>query len=387
MKRIIALLLSTIIIFTSCTQIKTQSENETISNEVVEPVIEFENLSDPELLPYLESTIYTEVINRFDSENYFVENVQAIYISQEYIDEITYNSQSNIYFGYTLEELDAAFEGTRYVFTVGEDGKTTVKEFEKYDDTFETVIKNITVGTGVILICVTVSLVAAPAAPAVSLVFAAAAKTGTVVAVSDGVFSGVTAGVVEYIETGDFDEALKSAALVGSDGFKWGAIGGSIAGGTAEYCGLLGATKGGLTLNEVATIQKESKLPLEFIKSFHSVDEYEVYKKCGLDIVKIDGKWAYIQDIDWDFEWDGMTNKQRVINKIAPVDNNGNPYELHHIGQKNDSPIAILTKEQHHSNHGILHKNLTNSEVDHGYEWEQAKDMFWKGYMLLDSVA
>ncbi|MCR5305366.1 MAG: hypothetical protein K6E36_02550 [Oscillospiraceae bacterium] len=42
------------------------------------------------------------------------------------------NSQENVYFGYTLSELEQQFEGTKYVFTVNDEGQTTVKAFEAY---------------------------------------------------------------------------------------------------------------------------------------------------------------------------------------------------------------------------------------------------------------
>ena len=130
------------------------------------------------LLPYLEDSIYSELVTALNSEDYFVENVNAIYISKEYLEEVAYNSQENIYFGYTLSELDSYFQGTRYVFTLGDDGQTVVTEFQKYDDTYDQMLKNVAIGTGVILVCVTVSIVTYGAgAPAVSMIFAASAKT------------------------------------------------------------------------------------------------------------------------------------------------------------------------------------------------------------------
>lgn len=58
-------------------------------------------------------------------------------------------------------------------------------------------LKNVAIGTGVILVCVTVSAVTAGAgAPAISLIFAASAKTGTIMALSSAGFGGFTAGVV-----------------------------------------------------------------------------------------------------------------------------------------------------------------------------------------------
>ena len=141
------------------------------AEEAADGTPDFQGLNDPALLPYLEDTLYQELVSALDSEDYFVENVSAIYISQEYLDELAYNSQANIFFGYTLDELDAQFQGEKYVFTLGDHDETVVQPFEAYDDTMNRIIRNVAVGTGVILICVTVSVVTAGAgAPAVSMI-------------------------------------------------------------------------------------------------------------------------------------------------------------------------------------------------------------------------
>ena len=260
MKRVIALCLAVLMTLTGCTQqtaqnptldTSTPSEVETSSAPTSEteqttaqdvPVFaedtepNFATLSDPSLLQYVEDNIYSDLVARFDSEDYIVESVNAVYVSEEYLEEVAYNSKSNVYFGYTLEELDAQFQGTRYIFSLGENGETVVEEFARYDDTYDRVIKNVAIGTGVILVCVTVSVVSggvgAPAA--VSMIFASATKTGTVYALSSGTISAVAAGMITGIQTGDFEEAKKAAALAGSESFKWGAITGVIVGGATE---------------------------------------------------------------------------------------------------------------------------------------------------------
>lgn len=200
-----------------------------------EAIPSFSGLDDPALLQYVEDTVYAGLVEEFQSEDYIIENVNAVYISKEYLEEMAYNSQANIWFGYTLEEIEAQFEDQRFVFTLGNDGSTVVTAFEDYDDTYERVVKNVAIGSGVILVCVVVSVATAGAAtPAVSMVFAASAKTATTFALSSGVFSGVSSGVVEGLRTGDMDAALKAAALSGSEGFKWGAITGAAIGGISE---------------------------------------------------------------------------------------------------------------------------------------------------------
>ena len=195
----------------------------------------FNNLNDPELLQYVEDTVYASLVDEFSSENYIIENVSAIYYSKEYLEEVAYNSKANIFYGYTLAELDEQFQGERYVFTLNDDCETTVQFFENYDDTYERVIKNVAIGTGVILVCVTVSVVTGGVgAPTVSTIFAASAKTGTAFALSSAGFSGVFAGMVTGIQTKDFDQAVNAAALAGSENFKWGAISGALIGGLSE---------------------------------------------------------------------------------------------------------------------------------------------------------
>ncbi|MDE6996145.1 MAG: hypothetical protein K2P41_17355, partial [Lachnospiraceae bacterium] len=260
MKRVIALLLAMLMTLTGCTQQTVQNqtpetitpvetETSSVPTTKTEQAIEqdvpvfakdaepnFATLSDPSLLQYVEDNIYSDLVAQFDSEDYIVESVNAVYVSEEYLEEVAYNSKANVYFGYTLEELDAQFQGTRYIFSLGENGETVVEEFAGYDDTYGRVIKNVAIGTGVILVCVTVSVVSggvgAPAA--VSMIFASAAKTGTIYALSSGTISAVAAGTITGIQTGDFEEAKKAAALAGSESFKWGAIIGVITGGTTK---------------------------------------------------------------------------------------------------------------------------------------------------------
>ena len=127
--------------------------------EPAEALPEFAGLSDPQLLSYMEDAVYQELVTTLDSDQVFVENVQAVYISQEYLTELSANSRENIYFGYNLSELDAFFEGRRFVFTLGDDGQTTVQEFQEISDSYGEVVRNLAVGGGVILLCVTVSVI------------------------------------------------------------------------------------------------------------------------------------------------------------------------------------------------------------------------------------
>lgn len=354
---------------------------------VYEP--EFNSLNDEELMTYVEDAIYSELVSTLNSDEYYIENVSAVYISQEYIDELTYNSKSNVYFGYTLEEIDAQFQGTRYVFTLGEDGDTVVQPFEAYDDTYEQIIKNVAIGTGVILVCVTVSVVTAGAgAPAVSLIFATAAKTGTIMALSSGAIGGVSAGVVTGIQTGDMSEALKAAELSASEGYKWGAITGVITGGVGEginYANAMRSLRGvplNLTTQEAAAIQMQTRYPAEVISQFHTMEEFKVFQEAGLQAQMINGEMALVRsDIDLYNIVDemGRNNLMRMQKGLTPIgiDDAGNifKYELHHVGQEADGVLAILTTAEH--DNAALHGFKAISEINRP-EFDVVRKHFWK---------
>lgn len=338
-------------------------------------------LNDPSLPRYLEDSLYDSLVTTLDSDEYFVENVEAVYISQEYLDELAYNSQMNIFFGYSLTELEEEFQSSKFIFTLGEDGTTVVEPFQEYDDTYDKVLRNVAIGTGVILVCVTVSVVTAGAgAPAISLIFAASAKTGATMALSGAAMGAVSAGIITGIQTNDIDATIKAAALAGSEGFKWGAISGAVSGGVSKTFALKGATMNGLSMNEAAIIQKESKLPLDVIKQFRSMEQYNICKDAGLITKMINGKTALVRPIDLNYVDNfGRTNLQRMQQGLSALDPNGTAYELHHIGQKMDSTLAILTKAEHMQggNNTIWHVFGEASEIDRTVFAAQKSD-FWK---------
>lgn len=138
-------------------------------------------------------------------------------------------------------------------------------------------------------------------------------------------------------------------------------------------------------MNEVAAIQHESKYPLDVIRQFHSVEEYEIFKNAGLTPKIVNGKTALIRKIDLDYvDSKGRTNLERMKRGLAAIDpNSGMSYELHHIGQKTDSTLAILTNAEHmqSGNNAIWHKLGNASEVHSAaakHKWDDQREEFWK---------
>ena len=392
MKRFIAALLSVIMVLTGCSQPQSAViSEESTSDEPAEGIVledfepQYNSLDDEQLLAHIEDLVYRDTVEAINSDEYFVENVSAVYVSKEYLEEVAFNSESNIYFGYTLAELDEIFQGTRYVFTLSEDGTTTVQELQEIEDaSAETILKNVAIGTGVILICVTVSVVSAGAgAPAVSMIFAASATTAQTFAVSSAAFGGISAGIVRGIQTGDFHEAMDAAALGASEGFKWGAIGGALIGGGSEAFLLKTATKSGLTMNEAALIQVDSNLPIDVISQMHSLDEYLVYKNAQLSPMMVNGRTALIQNIDLNYisqlpDGSEVTNLVRMQRGYAPIEPaTGKAYQLHHIGQRADGTLAVLTERQHQGNAAILNIFGKESEIIRP-EFAATRKAFWE---------
>ncbi|MEQ0488290.1 HNH/ENDO VII family nuclease [Anaerococcus murdochii] len=394
MKKIISLILAILMVLTGCVKHKIEnqpikpSENQ-ICDESSKPVVlkekkpKYKSLSDKGLLVDVEDLVYKETIDAINSEDYVVENVSAVYISKEYLEEVAFNSKSNVYFGYSLAELNDVFKGDSYIFTLGDDGKTKVQKLQAIDDDkTQEMIRNVAIGTGVILVCVTVSAVSAGPAPAVSMIFAASAKTAPKFAVSSAAFGGISAGLVRGIETGDFGESMEAAGLAASEGFKWGAITGAVTGGVKEAFRPMSETIGKLKTGEVARIQVESKWPMEVITEFQSIEEYKVCK--GMKYIKINGhNFLVPKNIDFSFKSklpDGseVTNLIRMQKGYAAIEHaTGRAYELHHIGQKSDGTLAVLTNAQHHGNNAILHTSNKASEIDR-LAFNKVRKEFWQ---------
>ena len=76
-----------------------------------------------------------------------------------------------------------------------------------------------------------------------------------------------------------------------------------------------------------------------------------------------------------------MTNAERIKEGLAPLNKNGKPIYLHHIGQRPDSPLAELTFEEHRmgGNDTILHDKSKPTEV-HGdnNQWDTERKNYWK---------
>ena len=69
---------------------------------------------------------------------------------------------------------------------------------------------------------------------------------------------------------------------------------------------------------------------------------------------------------------------------LAPQDSNGISYELHHIGQKKDGTLAILSQLEH--DNPVIHGFLKVTEAHGpGTNWDAERQAFWKAFAAMVS--
>lgn len=126
----------------------------------------------------------------------------------------------------------------------------------------------------------------------------------------------------------------------------------------------------------------EGKIFTTVLQEFETASdkEIEIYENANVELSEINDREVLIRThIDYD-EKDvfGRTNLERMEQGLAPL-SEGKPIELHHIGQRMDSPLAELKVEEHRGagNDGILHDKTIESSIDR-VEFNAEKIEHWK---------
>jgi hypothetical protein len=138
--------------------------------------------------------------------------------------------------------------------------------------------------------------------------------------------------------------------------------------------------------NEVAEKEKiaeKSNYSNEVNEKIRSVEELEVYQNEGLVESTVNDR-TVLKDTSINpdlIDEKGRTNLERMEKGLAPIDENGKPYNLHHIGQNADTPLAELKDGVHKKNDAILHDKSKPTEV-HGenssVNWDKERSEHWK---------
>lgn len=152
--------------------------------------------------------------------------------------------------------------------------------------------------------------------------------------------------------------------------------------------------KSGLSLEEKVLLQDETGWSDKIIDAIKTPEEADVYKDAGLK--DVNGNLERT-DIDWDAkipqdkidrmrslfgdevadQWSGKTNMDLIKEGKAPYGPDGERINLHHIGQKPDSPLAELTDTEHKTNDGILHDKTKASEIERPV-FRKEREAYWR---------
>ena len=132
----------------------------------------------------------------------------------------------------------------------------------------------------------------------------------------------------------------------------------------------------------------------DIISALRSKEEAQIYIAARLVEKRVNGRPALVNPSidgrafncrkDWlkekfaDYDrWKDYNNADLMGEGYPPRDSNGDPYELHHIGQHQESPFAELTWRQHmgDGNNAILHPQR-ESEIDR-QQFDHEKAAHW----------
>ena len=114
-------------------------------------------------------------------------------------------------------------------------------------------------------------------------------------------------------------------------------------------------------------IMKETGWPRQIVNHIDSFRQYtEVYKPAGLHFGVVDGRPCLLKNhinLDYVNPKTGETNREIMAKGKAPFDEKtGQKIQLHHMGQRFDSPLAELTPEEHCDGHSeLMHPNKSPS--------------------------
>ena len=150
----------------------------------------------------------------------------------------------------------------------------------------------------------------------------------------------------------------------------------------------------GLSIEDKVLLQEETGWSDEIVDAIKTPEEAQVYKDAGLK--EVNGNLERT-DIDWDAKipqdridrmrslygdevadrWSDKTNMDLIKDGKAPYGPDGERVNLHHIGQKADSPLADLTDTEHKSNDGILHDKTKESEIERSV-FRKEREAYWR---------
>jgi HNH/ENDO VII superfamily nuclease len=112
--------------------------------------------------------------------------------------------------------------------------------------------------------------------------------------------------------------------------------------------------------------KEDSPYSKEIMDSIASQEELDYYIENDYIEIEINGKKVLVpKDLDLNrVDEDGKTNLERMKEGKPPLDEDGKPYNLHHIGQNPNGPFALIPDKDHKAMDSFLHDKTKSSEID-----------------------
>lgn len=141
------------------------------------------------------------------------------------------------------------------------------------------------------------------------------------------------------------------------------------------------AKKSEVMMSNLEKFKYDIKIKYTDIEKYLSVDEIEIYETSNLELKEVNDRDILAKSDINPSQLDafGKTNLERMEQGKPPLDGQGRPIELHHIGQGKNSPLAELTVQEHRGpeNYSILHDRSKPTEINR-LEFKIEREEHWK---------
>ncbi len=152
--------------------------------------------------------------------------------------------------------------------------------------------------------------------------------------------------------------------------------------------------KVGLNDDQKSALKEKTGWSDSIIDAIQSEEEASIYRNDNL--IEVNNNLERT-DIDWNApipqdridrmralygdeiadKWAGKTNMDLIKEGKAPYGPDGERINLHHIGQKTDSPLAELTNTEHKKYDAILHDKSKTSEIERPV-FQSERKQYWQ---------
>ena len=132
-------------------------------------------------------------------------------------------------------------------------------------------------------------------------------------------------------------------------------------------------------------MEKKNHFSPETCRFIRTKEEFLYYKKRNYREYEFDGIRALLPDIYPEYRVEALDTDNRALIRAgkAPYvpDRSGRKYDLHHVGQQEDSVLAAIPDSDHSELSSVFHQgNVSNKDL-HNEEFEKKKYKLWNAFV------